>query len=153
MDLQRRDLHCVLSKFEKLFDGTPGVYPHQNIHVGGRSKAFPFRNWKDRFEVSNRNSANLRHFYHCLQNGHLHVETGRPFKLLPTSTSICFRTKSRSTLGIHLEAFKKELMHLVLIGGLRDQAYGVHTPSSHPRKMTESVQYQLPIIQDTLKKC
>ena len=30
---QRAELHRVLSKFKKLFDGTLGVYPHRKFHI------------------------------------------------------------------------------------------------------------------------
>ena len=31
--LQRDDVHAILKKFTKLFDGTLGVYPHRKFHI------------------------------------------------------------------------------------------------------------------------
>jgi hypothetical protein len=70
---QRAELHRVLSKFEKLFDGTLGVYPH----------------WK--FRINLLPDAKPKH--------------SRPYAIP----------------RIYLEAFKKELMHLVAIGVLSPQ--------------------------------
>jgi hypothetical protein len=70
---QRAELHRVLGKFEKLFNGTLGVYPHQKFHI------------------------NL-------------LPDAKPKHLMPYTIP-----------RIHLEAFKKELMHLVAIGVLSPQ--------------------------------
>ena len=30
---QKKEMHKVLTKFTKLFDGTLGVYPHRKVHI------------------------------------------------------------------------------------------------------------------------
>ena len=38
---QRRDLHAILSKHTKLFDGSLGVYPHKKVHIDLKPNAVP----------------------------------------------------------------------------------------------------------------
>ena len=67
---QKDDLHKILSKHEKLFDGTLGVYPHKKFHIDIEEDATPVH------------------------------------------------AKPYTVPRIHLETFKKELMHLVNLGVL-----------------------------------
>ena len=111
----------MLSKFEKLFDGTLGVYPHRKIHIDLLPDAKP--------------------------------KYLRPYAIP----------------RIHVEALKKELMHLVAIGVLSSQGSSEWgsltfiTPKKDGRvcwvsdlqelnKIIRRKQYPLPIIQDILQK-
>ena len=41
---QKDNLHKILTKHEKLFDGTLGVYPHKKFHIDIEEDATPVRN-------------------------------------------------------------------------------------------------------------
>ena len=118
---QQRQLEEVLAKYEKLFDGTLGVYPHKKFHIDIKEDAIP--------------------------------KHSRPY----------------AVPRIHLEAFKKELDHLIKIGVLSRAGvseWGSPTfiiPKKDGRirwisdlrelnKVVVRRQYPLPIINDILRK-
>jgi hypothetical protein len=91
---QKDDLKRVLKEHTKLFDGTPGVYPHRKFNIELVPEAVP--------------------------------KHSKPYAI-PV---------------IHLEAFKKELIHLVKIGVLSPQGaseWASPTFITPRKKMAESI--------------
>jgi len=118
---QKEELKTVIKNFEKLFNGTLGVYPYRKFHIS----------------------------------------------LIPGA--VAKHARPYPVPVIHLEAFKKELLHLVDLGVLSPQGASEWasptfiTPKKDGRvrwvsdlrelnKVVQRKQYPLPIIQDILRR-